>query len=202
MKRTSLVLAVSLSLCLPATAVAHGDPASDYLLTESLFLPFGAKTDSGPAKRLRDVIRAADNSGFKIKAALILTPQDLGTAFSFFNKPQRYAEFLGKELSFGYRDRLVVVMPKGFGYTINGDPDPKGVRMLARLRPPGPDVTKEAEVAALAIRRLTAAAGHRIAAPSGDSVGRDRITIAAAVTAAIALIAGIALYRRQRGSRT
>jgi hypothetical protein len=200
--RRAALLAAFLLLCLPATAAANGDPASDYLLAQSIFLPFGVKIDSGAVKRLEGVIRAADKSGFKIKAALILTPQDLGTAFSLFNKPQRYAEFLGLELSFVYRGRLLIVMPKSFGYTINADPDPKASRVLARLAPPGPSATKEAEAAALAIQRLAAAAGHRVAAPKGDSASRDRITIAAAVTAAIALIAGIALYRRQRTSGT
>jgi hypothetical protein len=198
-RRAALVTALLL-LCLPATATANGDPASDYLLAQSTFLPFGAKIDSGAVKRLQDVIRQSDKSGFKIKAALILTPQDLGTAFSLFNKPQRYGEFLGLELSFVYRDRLVVVMPKGFGYTIGGDPDPKADRVLARLAPPGADATKEAQAATIAIQRLAAAAGHRVAAAKTGSAGRDRITIAAAVTAAIALIAGIALYRRQHTS--
>jgi hypothetical protein len=187
-----------LFLCLPGTAAANGDPASDYLLAQSIFLPFGAKIDSSAEKRLQDLIRAADKSGFKIKAALILAPQDLGTAFSLFNKPQRYAEFLGLELSFVYRGRLLVVMPKGFGYTIGGDPDKKAARVLARVATPGADATKEAEAAVTAIQRLAGAAGHRVAAPKGDSAGRDRITIAAAATAGIALIAGIVLYRRQR----
>jgi hypothetical protein len=200
--RRAVLVTALLLLCLPATATANGDPASDYLLAQSTFLPFGAKIDSGAVKRLQDVIRGSDESGFKIKAALILTPQDLGTAFSLFNKPQRYAEFLGLELSFVYRDRLVVVMPKGFGYTIGGDPDPKAARVLARLTPPGADATKEAQAATIAIQRLAAAAGHRVAAPkTSDSASRDRITIAAAVTAAVALIAGITLYRRQRTPR-
>lgn len=201
MARRAALVSALLLLCLPATAAANGDPASDYLLAQSTFLPFGAKIDSGAVKRLQDVIRQSDKSGFKIKAALILTPQDLGTAFSLFNKPQRYAEFLGLELSFVYRGRLVVVMPKGFGYTIGGDPDPKAARVLTRLAPPGADATKEAQAATLAIQHLAAAGGHRVAAPKSGSASRDRITIAAAVTAAVALIAGITLYRRQRTPR-
>jgi len=73
--------------------------------------------------------------------------------------------------------------------------------VLTRLAPPGADATKEAQAATLAIQHLAAAGGHRVAAPKSGSASRDRITIAAAVTAAVALIAGITLYRRQRTPR-
>jgi hypothetical protein len=195
-----VVLAVLTSLCTPATADAHGDPASDYLLTQSVFLPFNAKIDAGSAKHLNDVIAAADRAGFKIKTALILGPSDLGTAFSLIHKPQRYAEFLGLELSFVYRQRLLVVMPNGFGYSVKGNPDPKAARVLETVPVPGADVTKEADAATLAIQRLAAAHGHRLVVSSGGgSTGRDRITIAAAATLALALFAGFVFYRR-RGS--
>ncbi len=188
------------SLLLPAAASANGDPASDYLLTQSVFLPFNAKIDAGSAKHLNDVIAAADRAGFKIKTALILGPSDLGTAFSLIHKPQRYAEFLGLELSFVYRQRLLVVMPNGFGYSVKGNPDPKAARVLETVPPPGADVTKEADAATLAIQRLAAAEGHRLVVSSGGgSTGRDRITIAAAATLALALFAGLVFYRR-RGS--
>ena len=196
--RSAAVLALLTSLCITATAEAHGDPASDYLLTQSVFLPFNAKIDAGSAKHLNDVIAAADRAGFKIKTALILGPSDLGTAFSLIHKPQRYAEFLGRELSFVYRQRLLVVMPNGFGYSVKGNPDPKAARLLETIPAPGADVTKEADAATLAIQRLAAAAGHRLVVSSGSgSTGRDRITIAAAATLAVALFAGFVFYRRR-----
>jgi len=185
-------------LSFPAVAYAHGDPASDYLLGQSVFLPFNAKIDSGVVERLSAVIREADKAGFKIKVALIATPSDLGTAFSLYRKPQRYAEHLGLELSFVYRDRLLVVMPNGFGYAVNGEPAPHFSRALKSLPEPGRDATNEASAATTAVRRLAAAAGHRITLPGGGSETTDRITIAAATTAAIALIAGLILFRRGR----
>lgn len=100
-----------------------------------------------------------------------------------------------------YRDRLLVVMPTGYGYTVNGDPDPKASAVLKKLPPPGPNATKEVEAAIVAVQRLAAAGGHRIAVPKGGgSAGRDRITIAAAVTAAIAFAAAFVLYRRREKS--
>jgi hypothetical protein len=199
--RRAAVLAVVLtSFLLPASARANGDPASDFLLAQNVFLPFNAKVDAAAAKRLNDMLASADKAGFKIKTAVILGPGDLGTAFSLIRKPQRYAEFLGLELSFVYRQRLLVVMPNGFGYSVKGNPDPKAARILETIPPPGADVTKEVQAATLAVRRLAAAEGHRLVVSSGGgSQARDRLTIAAAATLAIAAFAGFVLYRRRRG---
>jgi len=196
-----VILAAVLLLCTPAVARANGDPASDYLLVQSIFLPFDAKVDPDVTARLADVVRRADTAGFRIKVAVIRTRYDLGTAFSLYNKPEKYAEFLALELSFQYRDRLLVVMPNGFGSSIAGRPDPAGARGLKRLAAPGADVTKEVEAATTAIRRLAAANGHALPASAGGGGGsatRDRLTIAAAATALVALLAAIVFYRRGR----
>src|SRR5205807_8755435 len=145
--RRLLLLAAVVCLCFPAAAGANGDPASDYLLVQSVFLPFNAKIDPRAAAGLSDTIRAAGSSGFKVKVALIGSRYDLGTAFSLYNKPERYAEFLGLELSFQFRDHLLVVMPNGFGVTTVGKPDPHGTKALKGLPGPGKDATKQAEAA-------------------------------------------------------
>ena len=191
------VLAVLVLLALPATARANGDPASDYLLVQSIFLPFNAKVDASAHKKLVDTIRAAGEAKFRIKVAIIGSRYDLGTAFSLFNKAQRYSEFLGLELSFQYRDRLLVVMPNGYGFTIDGKADPAGVRVVTKLPPPGPSATNEVVGATNAIRKLAAASGHVLPeSTGGSSTTRDRITIAAAALAFAALLAGIVLWRR------
>jgi hypothetical protein len=197
--RTALVVA-ALLLCVPASARANGDPASDYLLVQSIFLPFNAKVDSDATSRLADVVREADKAGFPIKVAVIGSRYDLGTAFSLFNKPQKYSEFLGLELSFQYRDRLLVVMPKGYGVSISGRPDARGARALKNMAGPGTDATKEVEAATAAVRRLAGAYGHVVTASGGGggSSARDRITIAAGATALVALLAAIVLFRRGR----
>jgi len=195
------LLAAVLLLCAPAAARANGDPASDYLLVQSVFLPFDAKVDSDVTAKLTDVIRAADKAGFPIKVAVIRTRYDLGTAFSLYNQPQKYSEFLGLELSFQYHDQLLVVMPSGFGCSIGGRPNPACTRALKGLPGPGTDATKEVEAATTAVRRLAAAAGHVLPASGsggGSSATRDRLTIAAGATAFIALLSAIVFYRRGR----
>jgi len=134
---------VTLCLCAPSGARANGDPASDYLLSQNLFLPFTTKIDNGAVKRLDGTLRETNTQHFRIRVAVILSPSDLGTAFSLFGKPQKYAEFLGLELSFVYRGRLLVVMPTGYGYSVKGDPDPKASAVLKKLPPPGANATAE-----------------------------------------------------------
>jgi hypothetical protein len=196
----SLAAAVAVVLLLPVVARANGDPASDYLLFQRFFLPFGAKIDKDALKSLEAELAGAEASDFPIRVAVILTPQDLGTAFSLYNKPQRYSEFLGLELSFQYKQRLLVVMPEGFGYSRNGYPDKKASRVLAPLPAPGKDPTKEVEAASGAVRRLAAASGVKITARApggGGSEARDRIVIAGAAAAAAAVLAGGMWYRRR-----
>jgi hypothetical protein len=199
-RRIALVAALLLLVLPAAVARANGDPASDYLLVQSVFLPFNAKIDPKASKELSDTIRAADEKGFKIKVAVIGSRYDLGTAFSLYNKAQRYAQFLGLELSFQYRDHLLVVMPNGFGYSVNGKPDPKGIAVLRNLPPPGKNPTKQVEAATAAIRKLAAASGKPLPASvgGGSSNTRDRIKLAAGLVALAALLAAIVFWRRRR----
>ncbi len=197
-RRLAALVVVTVCLGAPSVARANGDPASDYLLSQNVFLPFTTKIDNDAVKRLGVALREADKQHFRIRVAVILSQSDLGTAFSLFGKPEKYAAFLGLELSFVYRDRLLVVMPTGYGSSVKGDPDPKANAVLKKLPPPGRNATKEVEAAIVAVQRLAASGGHRIAVPKGGgSASRDRITIAAAVTAGIALAAAFVLYRRR-----
>jgi hypothetical protein len=66
---------------------------------------------------------------------------------------------------------------------------------------PGKDTTKQVRAATEAVRKLAAASGHVLSAADkgrGGSATRDRLTIAAGITALVALLAGIVLFRRGR----
>jgi hypothetical protein len=100
-------------------AHADGDPASDILASDTLpfhdvFLPFEPVSPE-LAQKLRDTVAAANDGGFRIKVALIASPADLGSVTVLFNMPEQYAKFLGAELLGLYKERLLVVMPAGFG---------------------------------------------------------------------------------------
>jgi hypothetical protein len=99
---------------LAATALADGDPASDVLFQEKLFLPYSTAVSPDIAKSLRAAIPAS------LRVALIAAPQDLGSVPSLFGKPSTYARFLGAELQFVYTGRLLVVMPQGAALSQHG----------------------------------------------------------------------------------
>jgi hypothetical protein len=96
-------------------ARANGDPASDYLLGQNTFLPFTAKIDNKQVQRLDALLREAQKAGFRTRVAVILNRSDLGTAFSLYGKPQKYADFLDQEISFQTKQPLLVVMAAGYG---------------------------------------------------------------------------------------
>jgi hypothetical protein len=199
---TRLLLACGLAVCLavPAAALADGDPASDFLISQRVFLPYGKQPDADAVKELQAIVDEANARGFKIRVAVIAQPTDLGTVFQLFKIPEKYARFLGQELVFVYRDGLLIAMPNGFGYARGGAADPKLARALSGLPAPGNDPTKLVEGASDAVLRLSAAAGHPFPRPkvSGGSENRDRIVIAAVAAITLALVGLGALVRRSR----
>ena len=110
----------SLALGVPA-ALADGDPASDYLLVHPAFVPAGRRQSLRPMPmQLTAVLAAAKTKGYVIRVALIKTRYDMGSVTILYRKPKQYAHFLGQELHFVYKGRLLVVMPNGYGYARGG----------------------------------------------------------------------------------
>jgi hypothetical protein len=85
------------------TAQANGDPASDVLITQQVFIPFEAPISSSAKDELIKTVAAANERGYKIRVAVIAFTGDLGTAVSLWRHPQSYSKFLGSELAFVYR---------------------------------------------------------------------------------------------------
>jgi hypothetical protein len=113
-------LACLAACCLAAVAArparADGDPASDYLLVQRVFVPYEGATAAAQQHALTKAVAAANKAGYTIRVAVIFSRYDLGSVTSLWRKPQTYARFLGVELSFVYKRRLLVVMPNGFGF--------------------------------------------------------------------------------------
>lgn len=201
MRRLALACAAAACLAVPAVARADGDPASDFLISQKVFLPYGEQPDAGAVKELQAIVDEANKRGFKVRVAVIAQPADLGTVFSLFKQPERYARFLGQELVFVYRGGLLIAMPNGFGYARAGVADPKHARVLEKLPPPGNDATKLVRGAGDAVLKLAGAAGHPFPRPKvsgGGSQTRDRIVIASVAAIVLALVAIAALVRRGR----
>ncbi len=202
MRLAVAVSALAVALAFVASAKADGDPASDYLLAQNVFLPFDAKIPGAKANQLTQLVANANRAGFRIRVAVIATPVDLGSVTALWKQPQRYAEFLGSEIEFVWRKRLLVVMPNGYGYSHSGKSLPQGP--LARLAKPGQDPTALVSNATTAVQRLAAANNIKLAVPratSNDQTTRDRIIIIAVALTAIALAGAGVGVRRLRASR-
>jgi hypothetical protein len=200
MKRATALLLLGVALLVPASARANGDPASDVLLTDHVFLPFEAPISESAKNDLQKTVDEATAKGYPIRVAVIAFTGDLGTAVSLWKKPQPYSKFLWNELSFQYDGRLLVAMPAGFGfYAGNGKPVKKELAVLRGVKP-GRIPTDLTESAAQAVRELAAANGVKVAKPSsGGSSTRDRLLILAGALVAlvVVLLFPARLFRRR-----
>jgi hypothetical protein len=104
-----------------AGARADGDPASDILFVQDVFVPY-PKPSADLVTALNTAVAGANKGGLKLKVAVLGSVSDMGTARSLFGRPTDYAKFLGLELSYNYDGLLLVVMPAGFGlFKVNTD---------------------------------------------------------------------------------
>ena len=160
--RKALVLALVLAAVagLATAARADGDPASDVLYFQDVFLPY-AKPSSGAAKQLESAVAAANKAGLRIKVAVIQSEQDLGSVPSLFNRQDLYARFLGAELKLFYTQRLLVVMPAGFGIYDNGKPVDAEKAALADVQISSASPDDLTAAAAAAVQKLRQAIGTR-----------------------------------------
>jgi hypothetical protein len=111
------LLASSLTVRLLAApnAVADADPPSDYLLAAPVFYPFEPPTAPALGSQLDHALAELKAKGLNLKVAIVGSPTDLGAVPDLFGKPQTYASFLDREISFNQPQPLLVVMPAGFG---------------------------------------------------------------------------------------
>jgi hypothetical protein len=190
-------VALGCACALPAVAalappaLADGDPASDVLASQSLFLPADGGFAQSDAARLNGLLTAARRGGLPIRVAVIATPADLGSVTALWHRPAAYAQFLGQELSQVYRGTLVVAMPDGFGVAHVGKA--AGARpTLPSRAPPGPLLPATIRL----VQDLAVAAGHRLPAISpvaptrpGSALGSVDLGSWLALAAGAALIA-------------
>jgi hypothetical protein len=157
-----------LFVALPAAARADGDPASDVLTTQALFLPADAGVSFAHEDQLNRVLASAASSGFPIRVAVIASESDLGSVTALWRQPQTYAQFLGEELSLVYPGTLLVVMPDGFGLHGPARAVAAGRSALAGLHPAAGGAVL-GTAALTAVGRIAAAAGHPLTLPAASA---------------------------------
>lgn len=205
------IIVIALAGTIAATpAHADGDPASDVLATQSLFLPWDANVPAVGQEQLSALLAQAKRGGYPIRVALIASPADLGSVGALWHKPQSYAEFLAQELSLLYRGPLLVVMPDGFGIE-NANLAVGGIRHALGGIPVARDGAQLAEDTLTAVRRLAGAAGHpltataTVAAPPRSTDSSDDgwlAWLAYAVGAVLIVLAWAASLRAQPMTHT
>jgi hypothetical protein len=142
---------------LAAVARADGDPASDVLASQRLFLPQDAGVTANQQAQLGALLTTAERSGYSARVALIASQADLGSVTALWRMPQNYARFLGQELALLYHGPVLIVMPNGYGlYQASGTPT-AGQSALAGADRPGSELGK---AALTAVQLIAAAAGH------------------------------------------
>jgi cytochrome oxidase Cu insertion factor (SCO1/SenC/PrrC family) len=159
--------ACALGLQSPA-ARADGDPGSDVLVYQNLFVAADANMPVQQQIQLGNLLTAADKDGFPIRVAVVSQPNDLGAITALWQKPTAYASFLGTELSLAYAQRLLIVMPNGFGFNWQGHPAAAAYRVLDGLHidAGGTGLATAAQNAVLA---LAHASGIRLTVPAGGT---------------------------------
>jgi hypothetical protein len=199
MRRLAVLAALAALLAAPA-ARADGDPASDYLIGQKVFFPYDLKVSPAAQKQIVALVDEANRAGFTIRVAMIWSSYDLGSITGLWRRPQTYARFLGAELKYVYRDRLLIVMPSGFGFNRPGHPVTKEYATLSKIAiQPGP--TGFLDATRTAVQRLAAASGVKLtgaATVKGNSQNRDRVIIVLGAIAVLlaAIVLRLALRRR------
>ena len=200
MRRALLVAAAAALVAVPA-ASANGDPASDVLLTQKVFVGPEVPVSKGKLDALQKTVDAANAKGYPIRVAVIAFTGDLGTAVSLWRRPQDYAKFLGSEIAFVYPKRLLVAMPAGFAVYNQHQSTAAEQRALQGLQAgKTPDALVQSTT--VAVRKLAASGGVQVPAYSSGGGGhdwRDRIIILVAGLLVVALIVLVGGRLRARG---
>jgi|1186.fasta_scaffold440901_2 hypothetical protein len=159
MLRAFLAAAIAV-LCAPAVALAHGDPASHYLETGSLYPSFEHQPSEDVELQLMGVLDAAKKAGFPIKVAIVAGEDDVSDNPEMLNKPQEYAEYVVGALvgsRVAVEAPVVIVTPAGIGVAGPGAEEMRGVRT-------GTTGDALARTAMTAVRDIAAKAGHPLPA--------------------------------------
>jgi hypothetical protein len=200
MRRLLVLLVVAACAAALAGSVrADGDPASDYLLSQQVFFPFTVKFPQSRQQQLAGLVKDANDKGFHIRVALINGPGDLGVVTALWKKPQPYAHFLGQEIKFLYRGRLLVVMPNGLGFNYPGHDTSHEQALMKRVPlAQGSDLITPALTA---VQKLAAADGVTVTpAPVSSGGGHGTLIVILVAVAVILLAAALVFWLRRRHS--
>ena len=171
--RTVLVLVAAALIAAAAApfARADGDPGSDVLVYQDLFAGSDAGLSVQEQLELGQLLKATARANAPVRVAIIASPFDLGAITGLWRNPRTYARFLGLELSLVYKQRLLVVMPNGFGFNWPGHSPVPAYSSLAAIpiRSGGSGLFDATEAA---VRRLMLASGVTLPAGAASAASK------------------------------
>ncbi|MGO9961298.1 MAG: redoxin domain-containing protein [Solirubrobacteraceae bacterium] len=170
-------------------AWADGDPGSDVLVFQNLFVAGDAGLSVSQQAQLQGLLQAASRSGFPVRVAIIATRSDLGSVTALWRKPQAYAQFLGIELSLAYKQRLLVVMPNGLGFNYPGHSIAPADRILSAI-PIASGGSGLVTATEAALHALASAGGVRIGSSTAGTAGAASAGAGGSVAGAASSAAG------------
>ena len=200
--RSALVATLVAGAALAPPVLADGDPASDVLISDTVFLPY-RQPPPPTADKLRALIAATRKAGQPVRVAVIQSPADLGSVVNLWGHPREYARLLAQELGSpveagarGRREELIVVMPAGYG-TANVPPEVdrelRGVELAGAV-----DSDALAAAAGYGVQELAAATGHPVPKafdkPKGAG-GSGGLTVVLVVLGLVGLVAVLIVLR-------
>ena len=207
--RRAFAAAALLALLMAAPARADGDPASDILYGDNVFLSLVSPQVNAKGKVLEELTAAAAQRGLPLKVAVVKAPTDLGVVPQLFGRAAEYAKFLRTEITFGrWKGTLIVVMNgKPGGVAVAGPAARQASARVGLMSVPANasldqlgDVAIAAVKAVAASRRVQLPAVQQHSSSHGGGLLLDGIVVAGAVFIAAGLVV-VALRgpRRKRG---
>ena len=210
MRRALAIAGLVAALVMPSAAQADGDPASDVLLLQDVYLPYQPVVPKPVADALTRTVKQLHSSGFPLKVAVIASTTDLGTVPQFLGRPGPYAAFLESEIKFNKAKPLLVVMGAGYG---TAAVPPNVAAAVAGVPKPKSGSSDDLGRGAIdAVLKVAAATGHPLPKPrlpaasssGGGGGGGTSPAIIFGVPVLLLAIGGVlaAIRARQSGDRT
>lgn len=156
------LLAVAVLAAAAPRAYADGDPASDVLAVQKLFLPTDAHIPVRQQLQLSALLRESTQKGYPLRVAIVGSQSDLGSVTTLWRRPETYARFLGSELALVYHGTVLVVMPNGYGADVTA-PGTRTASGDTQLPLPGQNL---GDAAITAVEKFARAAGAPLIRPT------------------------------------
>ena len=153
----AILTALVALLCVPAIALAHGDPSVHYL-ESSDFYPGSVSQSEQTQLQLLGLLDASKRAGYPIKVSIVGGDIDVPDMPEMVKRPQRYAEYVTDALKSSrveLNGPVLIVTPHGYGVA-----GPGATRLKsADIPADGLDAA-----AITAVRELARAGGHPLPA--------------------------------------